>query len=169
MQRFKNVVYFLNGCVLVWVRNEYDVALLIDTNASQFMLVHRLNNGYEFVDSLSNLFRGYIYEKDNKVVLEFEYTGGKEDKYIRNDKCHFGALRTTFYTLQSATIDVFLTFAEDVKKVYYRYANNTFWNPKRKKYYSLNSKYDEHACSGRYHRINDYDSVFSRGYFNLDY
>lgn len=153
-------------CLLIWKRNREDIGLLIDTIANKFLLVNKgMNSNYAFSSELYDLFRGYIYQpRDNRnTVFEFEYQHSKSDPYINNGS-RLSALRNIVFTLNGQGIDVVLTFKEDKRKVYYKYANNTFWNPERKHYYSLNQKYDEHAITGRYNRINDHDAVFERKY-----
>lgn len=168
-QMFYPNVRTYGTCVLVWRRNEYNIGLLIDTSSSKFVLVERMTEGFRFRANMTELFNGYIYERKNHIVFEFEYKGTKTDNYIRNKECRFSALKTTILNLQSNNVQAVLTFEEDVNKVYYKYANNTFWNPARKRFFSLNAKYDEHAVSGRYNSINDHGAVFDRGYMNLDY
>lgn len=153
-------------CLLVWKRNREDIGLLIDTVANKFVLVNKgANSNYAFNSELYNLFKGYIYQQKNSMntVFEFEYQHSKHDSYINNGS-RLSALRNIVFTLNGRGIDVFLTFKEDKRKVYYKYNNNTFWNPERKHYYSLNQKYDEHAVTGRYSRINDHDAIFERAY-----
>lgn len=169
VKRFAPCYENYDSCLLVWQRNEFNVGILIDTISSRFMLVRKLPIGYAFCDELSSLFNGYIYEQNNQTVFEFEYLGSKNDHYILNDGCRFSALKTAVLRLQTREFSVLLSFAEDTKKVYYRYSNNTFWSPKRKRYFSFNAKYDPNAVTGRYHRVTDHTASFDRGYFNLDY
>lgn len=151
-------------CLLVWQRNEQNIGLLIDTYHWTFCLVEKNpHDPYSFSSDLYRLFRGFITEpQPGRWLFNFEYQYSKTSSYILNEGCKFSALSNILYSLQGRGIDVVLSFKEDVRKVYYKFANNTFWNPARKKYFTLNRKYDEHAVTGRYHRINDTDSIIEK-------
>lgn len=143
-------------CLLIWQRNSENVGLLIDSYGNRFWLV-RKNPYNPFVRDryLETLFNGFIYEDKGRLIFNFEYQYSKTSKYILNVDNRFAALRTILTALHFGGVSPVLTFSEDVKKIEYRYSNNTFWNPERKRYYTLNAKYDEHARTGRYNKFVD--------------